>query len=168
MRQGGTGQATVVPASAVSRRIIYLSVVFFALFLMVGIKVVEATYLAPLLPHFGALSRWKEAPYKGAELFSSEIFAVVLTAFISERLYYFRCRRLFVYGSIEILFGLVAALIAINQLYGASFDRLIGAFFSQMAALYICVRGLDNIYRSLPDGRFKDYWEVHFFDRPAD
>jgi hypothetical protein len=134
---------------------------FSLLFSSVAAKLVLASYIDPFSPTDPGPG--VHNPYASEILILSELFVVSFTVFCADRLFALRCRNLLTYGSAEICVGISASIIAINQLYGAKFQGAASAAFSEAAALYVCVRGLDNIQRALPEGRTKQIWNLHYF-----
>lgn len=85
--------------------------------------------------------------------------------FAGYALYRMRCRRLGAYGLLEIGVGLFTAVLMANQMFGTPIPGIFSIVIPQIAALYVMVRGLDNIQKALPDGRLKEWWDRHFFGR---
>ncbi len=83
-------------------------------------------------------------------------------------LYGFRCRRPAWYGLVEIIIGMIFAFYTIKLLTKISMPEANG-IFSAAGALYIIVRGFDNIYRSLRKGsHFTQAWNKCFFGQDTD
>lgn len=79
-------------------------------------------------------------------------------------LYWFRCRRVGAYGLAEIALGLLLAVFVVNkEVQNTSLD--LSGFFACAAALYIIVRGFDNIYRSI---NRRWIWNQIFFGQDTD
>lgn len=80
-------------------------------------------------------------------------------------LYGFRCRRPNLYGIVEILVGVSLATYILDQLRGHDSPAASG-FFTAVGALYVIVRGYDNIYRSMrSEAQFTRHWNRVFFNQ---
>ena len=79
-----------------------------------------------------------------------------------------RCRRLALYSTLEMLVGVIGAMYIANTLWNGSLtSTYAAAFFSEIAALYVIVRGLDNYYKSL-SGKAKERWDDIYFKEKYD
>ena len=66
-------------------------------------------------------------------------------------MYFVRCRWPRWYGVIEIAVGLGLGCVVVNQIVGTALEIAVAtAYFTVAGAIYVIVRGYDNIYRSLP------------------
>jgi hypothetical protein len=77
-------------------------------------------------------------------------------------LYMFRCRYLKIYGWLEVGVGVATGLYLANTLnnpQGSSF----GPYFAVIASLYVIVRGLDNLHKSLKNERYIALWNRFFY-----
>lgn len=104
----------------------------------------------------------------GTEIFASgaiQVAFVWANLIVGYALYRMRCRRLGTYGLVEIGVGLFTAVLMANQMFGTPIPGIFSIILPQIAALYVMVRGLDNIQKALPDGRFKEWWDRHFYGR---
>jgi hypothetical protein len=81
-------------------------------------------------------------------------------------LYFFRCRWHYAYGFVEVIVGFLATIYVIGQAAGAASGRLTVGF-GVAAALYVIVRGLDNMHRGMSP-KDKESWERFFFGRKVD
>jgi hypothetical protein len=89
--------------------------------------------------------------------------AIVVSAVM---LYKVRCVRPAFYGAIELGIGVYTAGFAAGNLLGV-FSHTTLNLFAVAAAIYVFVRGLDNLYRSLSaDARWK--WNRVFYDQDTD
>jgi hypothetical protein len=95
-----------------------------------------------------------------------QIVVVIGTLFMGNVLYAFRCRKPSWYGGVELFFALATALFVANQIYYnlQTVNPYFVALFSWSAALYVYVRGMDNIYKSFKKGSaWKPKWERTYF-----
>lgn len=102
---------------------------------------------------------------------ATAVLSVLVNAAMIFTLYTLRCRAARIYGMAEISVALFASFIVFNQIVSiVSFDARSAVIFSlmiaQMGALYIGVRGLDNIYNSIPPGPRKERWHKIFYGEP--
>ena len=83
--------------------------------------------------------------------------------------YLYKLRQLLpgVYGFAEVLIGLAVALYVLNLAAGMVSNKG-NAAIAIVGALYIIVRGYDNLYRSLKTPRMIQGWNRVFFDRDTD
>lgn len=80
-------------------------------------------------------------------------------------LYVLRCRRPITYGMLEAGIGLYITAVTVNFAFGIS-DTSNALAFSVLGALYIIVRGYDNIYRGMKKGSFGlRTWNDLFFGK---
>lgn len=79
-------------------------------------------------------------------------------------LYAFRCQSPFWYGRLEVLVGLLIGTYVVNAMLGL-WPSEAAAVFTTIGALYIIVRGCDNIYKSKKAGTADIKWwnQVFFF-----
>ena len=91
-----------------------------------------------------------------------EIVVVVFTLLAGVAVYFFRCRRLIVYGQLEVLVGIAGAAYVVNQILGKA-DGNMAIVFTWAAAIYVIVRGLDNWYKGLQ--RHRPQWNRLFFGK---
>jgi hypothetical protein len=78
------------------------------------------------------------------------IFAVVTCGSL---LYWLRQRNRGLYACLEIAFGILAGVYAVNQIYPAPDpDSLAKAMFATVGGVYIIVRGLDNWFSHIRQG----------------
>jgi hypothetical protein len=87
-----------------------------------------------------------------------ETSAFFATLGVGELLFMARCRHPVTYGRLEQLVALASALFAATQLFGydPKNNIVIVVLFAQLTALYIYVRGKDNIYRGLKEATTPD------------
>jgi hypothetical protein len=106
------------------------------------------------------------APYSGE--WPTQAIVVLATLLIGSALYAFRCRRPLAYGVLELCVAIASALFVADQIYyqlQQVSSYIVGAF-SEMAALYIYVRGMDNIHRSLKRAsRLQRMWEEVWYGK---
>lgn len=102
-----------------------------------------------------------------------ELPVVIAALLVGRWLYMFRCRKPKWYGLVEILTGLFIATFIVGQINGtmvqsgASIDRYAAPLFTALGALYIVVRGYDNMYRSV-SGEDRRRWNLKFFGKDTD
>lgn len=116
-------------------------------------------------PYAIAGLRWvyNVAPW---ELIGEHVGVVLPTLIIGTLLYLFRCRSPRWYGLSEIFVGVGAAYYLYYDVLPTSQNRLaIG--ISIAGAIYIIVRGYDNVYRSFT-GHSRRRWNSIFFGSPVD
>jgi hypothetical protein len=66
---------------------------------------------------------------------------------------------------VEIIVGTASASLVASQVYsGTPMPSFVAGFFGILAALYVIVRGLDNVYQAL-QGTAKASWERLFFGK---
>jgi hypothetical protein len=80
-------------------------------------------------------------------------------------LYLIRCRVPACYGGLEIGVGLVSAVYVAHSIGVQS--PIFGPAFAILAALYVIVRGYDNIYKALKTGWLLSHWEHFFFGKES-
>jgi hypothetical protein len=80
-----------------------------------------------------------------------QVLFVISAFFAGSLLYRLRCRRPLIYGTVEIVLGILFAGYIENLLLGYQL-REVSGYFTMAGAIYIIVRGYDNIYRSLKWG----------------
>jgi predicted lipid-binding transport protein (Tim44 family) len=88
------------------------------------------------------------------------------TFVLGTALYLFRCRRASWYGTLEIVVGVGAAAYVANQILGQASGSG-GTIFAEAAALYVIVRGYDNIYKSLKGEKRRLWWNRFFFGQES-
>ncbi len=76
-------------------------------------------------------------------------------------LYVMRCRKQMMYGVCECLIGIATAGYFINNLKPED----PAPWFSMLAALYIIVRGVDNVHKSLKGMTVEERWNKIFFGK---
>jgi hypothetical protein len=76
-----------------------------------------------------------------------QLLVAIATLVAGSLLFRVRCRYLALYGVIEIIVGILFAGFIVNHLVGNTLKDAAG-FFTIAGAIYIIVRGYDNIYRS--------------------
>lgn len=87
-----------------------------------------------------------------------------VTLAIGTGLYVLRCRLQEAYGVVECAIGVIAAAYVANLiLYSDSVPKT--EIFSEAAALYIIVRGYDNIYKSIATDDRRKTWNTWFFGK---
>jgi hypothetical protein len=121
--------------------------------------------LEPLIIRLVDLFRASGIPYQNR--FTVELLVVLVSLAIGNLLYAFRYRWPALYGTIEIVVALASALAVAHQLYT---EGPLSPYFAptlvELAALYIFVRGMDNIYRSFtPRSRRQQAWEKLYFGK---
>jgi hypothetical protein len=83
-------------------------------------------------------------------------------------LYCFRCRTQRWYGSIELVTGALLSTYMVNQILG-KVSPADGAYLTLAGGLYVIVRGLDNIYKSMtPETSNIRSWNKLFFGKDTD
>jgi hypothetical protein len=85
----------------------------------------------------------------------------VITSYVALLLYFLRCRKLLAYGIVECVVGTITATYFATLLAEKSPFALI----SGLSALYVSVRGADNIYKSIKDNGYRVRWNELFFGR---
>lgn len=99
-----------------------------------------------------------------------ELPVVILVFLVGRWLYMFRCRKAKWYGVAEVISGLFIATFIVGQIKtaqiadGPSIPPYAAALFTTLGALYIIVRGYDNMYRSL-EGEDRHHWNRKFFGK---
>jgi hypothetical protein len=121
--------------------------------------------LEPFIIQVIDLFRTTGIPYQGR--FTIELLVVLTSLGIGNLLYAFRYRWPALYGTIEIVVALASVLAIAHQLYS---NEPMSPYFAptlvELAALYIFVRGMDNIYRSFtPKSRRQQAWEKLYFGK---
>jgi uncharacterized membrane protein YfcA len=122
--------------------------------------------LEPILVRVIELTRLLGAPYQSRV--PVELAVVLISLVMGNVLYAFRYRWPRVYGTLEIVVALASALAVAHQLYYP--NEPLSPYFAptliELAALYIFVRGMDNIYRSFtPKSRRQQAWEKLYFGK---
>jgi hypothetical protein len=83
-------------------------------------------------------------------------------------LYSIRCRNPWVYGVFEVFLGIIIASYTMAIIAGQVVPEGT-VIFGTIGALYIIVRGLDNMYRSITEGtEDKRVWNRNFFRQDTD
>lgn len=83
-------------------------------------------------------------------------------------LYSIRCQLPWIYGVLELFVGIVIAAYAVAMVAGVVRPEG-NIFFAVVGALYVIVRGLDNLYRGIEAGtEDKRAWNRHFFRQDTD
>jgi peptidoglycan/LPS O-acetylase OafA/YrhL len=103
--------------------------------------------------------------------FTFQIIAAFAFFFVGAFLYRVRCRHLAFYGGLEIAVGLLTAVYLASILndtpkYDAS-PNYISNTFAVLAALYVIVRGADNIHKSLTSEAAIVRWNRFFFGKDS-
>lgn len=109
-----------------------------------------------------------EKPYDA--LCEALIFAAYSYAanFAGYFFYGLRCRDPWSYGILEVLVGIIIAMYSVALLTGGG-NSYAGVVFAALGAIYIIVRGLDNMYRSIKEGtEDKRAWNRNFFLKDTD
>jgi|CXWL01.1.fsa_nt_gi hypothetical protein len=93
----------------------------------------------------------------------AQLLVVLGILLLGTILYGVRCRYPGWYGALEMAVGFFFAAFAINQVLGKPMPND-GAIFATLAALYVIVRGYDNIYKALKVGEERTRrWNLLFF-----
>jgi hypothetical protein len=95
-----------------------------------------------------------------------ESVCVLVMLAVGAMFYTMRCRLQRAYGLLEIMVGTATAAYVATE-----FDQTQLTFnniFALLAALYVIVRGFDNIYRSIPEGPKIKSWNQLFFGRASE
>jgi hypothetical protein len=121
--------------------------------------------LEPLIVRVIELFRTVGVPYQSRIIV--ELLVVLVSLAVGNLLYAFRYRWPAVYGTLELVVALASALSVAHQLYS---NEPLSLYFAptlvELAALYIFVRGMDNIYRSFtPRSRRQQAWERFYFGK---
>jgi hypothetical protein len=83
-------------------------------------------------------------------------------------LYAFRCRTPGLYGALEVAAGVFIATFVVNVLLG-NVGNVAAGFFTIVGALYIIVRGYDNVYKSMQAGTDQiRRWNRWFFGKDSE
>jgi hypothetical protein len=94
-----------------------------------------------------------------------DIGCAVAIVVLGVLLYAFRCRWTRLYGQVEIAVGIFIAFHVVELTLG-TFTNDMGGVFTALGALYIIVRGFDNIYRTFkPGDDITLIWNYFFFGR---
>lgn len=94
-----------------------------------------------------------------------QIAVGVSTLLVASILFRMRCRKPMLYGLVEIAVGILFAGYVVNHVLGYTLKEA-GGYFTIAGAIYIIVRGYDNIYRSLKWGSpVLKFMNVAFFGR---
>lgn len=89
---------------------------------------------------------------------------IVCLVIMSVVLFWFRGHNRFAYGIAEVLVGLVTGVLIFHPDYDLA--KITGkSFFQILAALYVMVRGLDNVGKSLCGTRYLNVWRNFFKDQ---
>jgi hypothetical protein len=137
---------------------------FYADFILIGVGGVIAMIFVELLSFNEGIWLYEIKIHVNIVVF--EVGVAVFTLVVSGILYRIRNVHPRFYGTLESAVGFSSCILAANQFYyNLESHTLIFAFFSELAALYIIVRGFENIHRSLVDPEKRRRWEVFFFDR---
>jgi hypothetical protein len=97
-----------------------------------------------------------------------DVGMAITILYLGISLYAWRCRFVALYGLAEIALGLFIAFHVYAQITGHA-SQLANGAFTAAGALYIVVRGFDNIYRALrPSRRLTRAWNVLFFGKDTD
>jgi hypothetical protein len=94
-----------------------------------------------------------------------DVAAAAIITVLGFALYTFRCRHARVYGQLEIGVGIFIAFQVIELSIG-TLSYNMGGIFTALGALYIIVRGCDNVYKTLKadeDATFA--WNYIFFGK---
>ena len=94
-------------------------------------------------------------------LLAVQVLVAVVVIQIGGLLYYMRCRKQMMYGVCECFVGIVTAAYFVNNLKTEDPTP----WFSLLAALYIIVRGADNIHKSLKGTTVEMHWNEFFFGK---
>jgi|SRR5215831_11244582 len=96
-----------------------------------------------------------------------QLLMVLCIFFTGALLYNVRCRLPFLYGLIEIVVGISIAWYLANVAIGRLSKEGM-TVFAAVTALYVIVRGFDNLYRSLKATKFIAAWNRIFFDQDTE
>ena len=101
--------------------------------------------------------------------FSWTAFSLVILIFmVGTTLYAMRCRVPKFYGVTEIVVGVLFSVYGVSKALGNTIGDP-STIFAVAGALYIMVRGYDNIYRALsPRGKTLGRWDRIFFGKGGD
>jgi hypothetical protein len=95
-------------------------------------------------------------------------FFILVVMIAGSALYVLRCRKPGLYGIAEICVGAYIA-VEFALLHLGIMQELPNVAFSVLAALYIMVRGYDNIYRSFSASTLEiEFWNRIFFGKATD
>jgi CDP-diglyceride synthetase len=130
--------------------------------LLVGLGLMAG--LVPLTDYFGRGS-WSKNEYHSIIVW---ILAVWFAPALGSILYGVRCRRPRFYGIAEIGVGTFLTVLTLHVLIERALTNN-AAIFTFLAALYVIVRGFDNIHRSIPAGtESMRRWNQVFFGKDTD
>jgi hypothetical protein len=105
---------------------------------------------------------WETVPFPFGWI---DVTAAAIITVLGLLLYMFRCRRTRLYGQLEIAAGIFIAFQVLELTIGALSYNM-GGIFTALGALYIIVRGCDNVYKTLKadeDATFA--WNYIFFGK---
>jgi hypothetical protein len=96
-----------------------------------------------------------------------EFFAMLFICTAGTALYRVRCLMPLLYGVSEIVAGMAIAWCLLKISLG-NLPNSVAAVLATMGALYVIVRGYDNVYRSLRSPDVILFWNRYFFCKDTD
>jgi hypothetical protein len=110
-------------------------------------------------------SSWATTPLPFPQFGWIDLTAAATITLLGFLLYMFRCRHARVYGQLEIAVGIFIAFQVIELSIG-TLSYNMGGIFTALGALYIIVRGCDNVYKTLKSGEDATFvWNYLFFGK---